>query len=78
MIIPHSELNPETLRAVMEDIVTRDGTDYGEFEVPVERKVARLQHLLDSGACFLLYDPQLGTLGIVGKEQVPDDCLDAG
>ncbi|MDH5185281.1 MAG: YheU family protein [Gammaproteobacteria bacterium] len=29
MIIPHTNLSPEALQDLLEEIVTRDGTDYG-------------------------------------------------
>lgn len=31
--IPYHELSPEALHGVVEEFVTRDGTDYGEIEV---------------------------------------------
>ena len=33
--IPYDQLNPETLHGVIEEFVTRYGTDYGEIEVPL-------------------------------------------
>jgi len=39
MIIPHQMLSPEALRGVIEDCVTREGTDYGLQEIPLATKV---------------------------------------
>jgi uncharacterized protein len=33
--IPYDQLNSETLHGVIEEFVTRDGTDYGENKVPM-------------------------------------------
>ena len=38
--IPYDQLNSETLNGVIEEFVTRDGTDYGEIEVSLETKIS--------------------------------------
>ena len=38
MIIPYDQLSEEALNALIEDFVTRDGTDYGETELTVQEK----------------------------------------
>jgi len=47
--VPHRELVPETLRAVIESFVLREGTDYGAQELTLEQKVSRLMLQLDRG-----------------------------
>ncbi len=37
--IPYDQLNHETLHGIIEEFVTRDGTDYGEIEVSLETKI---------------------------------------
>ena len=41
--VPYDSLNPDTLRAVVEEFITRNGTDYGEREKTLEQKVADRQ-----------------------------------
>ena len=36
------DLSPETLRGLIEEFATRDGTDYGAIERSVEEKVAQV------------------------------------
>ncbi|MBD3670391.1 MAG: YheU family protein [Gammaproteobacteria bacterium] len=55
MIIPYTELEPAILRALLEDIVTRDGTDYGEVELSTEQKLQRALSLLKSGKAVIVY-----------------------
>ena len=43
MIIPHRTLSPDALRGVIEAFVTREGTDYGAQEVPLDTKVLQVQ-----------------------------------
>jgi len=56
--IPYDQLNPEALHGVIEEFVTRDGTDYGEIEVSLETKIAQVLTQLKSGKAvfFLIRD----------------------
>ena len=62
--IPHTTLQPDTLRALIEEFVLREGTEYGERDVPLEAKVAAVATLLDEGAAVILYDAESGTCTI--------------
>lgn len=70
MIIPHRELSPEALQGIIEDFVTRDGTDYGETETPLAVKVAQVKAQLDKGVYVIVYDLELESAMIVPKEQL--------
>ena len=37
--IPYDKLSLEAMNGVIEELVTRDGTDYGEVEVFLETKI---------------------------------------
>jgi uncharacterized protein YheU (UPF0270 family) len=54
--IPPGRLQPATLQALLEEFVSRDGTDYGWQEQSLEAKVVQLRSGLDSGELTLLYD----------------------
>ena len=47
--LPPDALSPEALRDLVEEFVTRDGTDYGAVERGVEEKVAQVTAQLRSG-----------------------------
>lgn len=53
MIIPHRELTPEALQGLIEEFVTRDGTDYGEWVTALETKVAQVWRQLDMGTAVI-------------------------
>jgi len=53
--IPYSALSPEALRGVVESFVLREGTDYGETEVPLEWKVAAVLRQLERGEAQIVY-----------------------
>jgi uncharacterized protein YheU (UPF0270 family) len=59
------DLAPETLRAVVEAFVLREGTDYGRQEVSFEAKVAEVLRQLEHGDAQILFDPATETVDIV-------------
>ena len=56
MMIPHRMLSPDALRGVIEAFVTREGTDYGAQDVPLDTKVLQVRQQLDQGTAVLVYD----------------------
>ena len=73
MRIPHTNLSPATLRAVVQEFVTRDGTDYSI----VERRVENVLRQLEAGRVELQFDDQTETCNIVtvadGENPPTDD-----
>jgi uncharacterized protein YheU (UPF0270 family) len=64
MKIPWKELNPDTLRSIIEEFASRDGTDYGHTEAPLGGKVLTIMKLLEQGKAALVYDPETQTCNI--------------
>jgi uncharacterized protein YheU (UPF0270 family) len=48
MLIPYDQLEVDTLTRLIEDFVTRDGTDNGD-DTPLETRVLRVRQALDQG-----------------------------
>lgn len=71
MIIPHQQLSPEALLGLIEDFVTRDGTDYGEHEVPLATKVAQVRRQLERGVSVIVFNDEDESCMIVLREQLP-------
>lgn len=65
--IPYDQLSPEALHGVIEEFVTRDGTDYGEIEVSLETKIARVLRQLKSKEVFIIFDGQSETCTILHR-----------
>jgi uncharacterized protein YheU (UPF0270 family) len=72
MIIPHRMLSPDALRGVIEAFVTREGTDYGAQEVPLNIKVFQVQQQLDAGTAVLVYDEATDSCTIQPTHRFPD------
>ena len=63
--VPHTELAPETLRAVIESFVLREGTDYGERQVSLESKVADVMRQLERREAVIVFDPLTESIAIL-------------
>lgn len=68
--VPYTELEPATLRNIIEDLVTRDGTDYGDVEKTTEQKALALMRLLERGEAKLVVDLATETIGIVTADEL--------
>ena len=60
-----AQLSPQALRGLVEEFVTRDGTDYGAVERSVEDKIARVEAQLASGEVCIVFDPQTESANLV-------------
>ena len=59
------DLSAEALRGVIESFVLREGTDYGERDVPFETKVAQVLGQLERGEARILFDPVTESITLV-------------
>lgn len=66
--IPWQKLSPEALAGMLEELVSRDGTDYGEREVSVEEKTEQLLTALKDGRATVIFCPETGTWSVIEKE----------
>lgn len=67
MLIPPTLLSPAALRAVVEEFVTRDGTDHSS----VERRIATVMRQLDAGRVELHFDDRTKTCNIQPVNEKP-------
>jgi uncharacterized protein len=63
--VPHTALDADVLKAVIESFVLREGTDYGERELALEDKVGRVRRLLERGEARIIFDPHSASVDIV-------------
>ncbi len=63
-IIPPYRLSSGVLNAVIEEFITRHGTDYGHTEVPHDTKIEQVKSQLASGMAVLVYDDETETCNI--------------
>jgi uncharacterized protein YheU (UPF0270 family) len=66
--IPYDQLSQEALKGVIEEFVTRNGTEYGEAEIPLETKIAQVLIQLKSKDAFIVFDYHSETSTILHKD----------
>ncbi|MFH2120201.1 MAG: YheU family protein [Pseudomonadota bacterium] len=55
-VIPVNKLSPEALQGVIEEFISRDGTDYGEIEASRETNYGQVKYKLENGLAVLIFD----------------------
>lgn len=56
MIIPYQQISPDALNGLIEEFITREGTDYGEQEIALAHKVKQIERQLASGEIVIVFD----------------------
>ena len=69
VIVPYQNLSPEALQGLIEDFVTRPGTDSGYTGASLEQNVARVKSQLRSGEALITFDPVTGTANIISARE---------
>jgi uncharacterized protein YheU (UPF0270 family) len=67
MIIPYTALSPDTLKGIIEEFVSREGTEYGVTDVSMSTKIEQVRRQLERGDIVLVYDEPSDTCDLVSK-----------
>ena len=67
-VIPVNRLSQKALQGVIEEFISRDGTDYGEIEVSMETKFRQVKCKLESGLAILIFDDEAETTNIFSRD----------
>ena len=63
--IPVNKLSAKALRGVIEEFISRDGTDYGEIESSMETNFRQVKYKLENGSAVLIFDDETETTNIL-------------
>jgi uncharacterized protein YheU (UPF0270 family) len=69
-IIPPDQLRLETLRALIEEFVTREGAVHGHMDVSVESQITTLLRQIRAGDAAIVYDEENESCGVMSREQL--------
>ncbi|TWX64827.1 YheU family protein [Colwellia demingiae] len=69
MIIPLDQLSHETLTAIIEGFILREGTEYGAEDVSKEAKISQVKKQLEQGSAVLVYSELHESINILPSEQ---------
>lgn len=76
MLIPHKQLSPEALNNLVEEFVSRDGTDYGAEEISLAQKTEQVLRLLQQGEMVILFDEESASCNIVPHRELARHGID--
>lgn len=68
--IPVHLLTDEALNGLIEEFVSREGTDYGQSEYSLGQKAASVRRQLETGRAVVVYDPTTEGCNIILKEDL--------
>ena len=72
--VPYQQLSEDALLGLLEEYVSRDGTDYGDVEASLQDKTQQVRNMLISGTAIILFDPMQQSCHIVDKAQYKSGC----
>ncbi len=70
MIIPLEAISTEALEGLIEEFVTRDGTDYGFEETSLSERVAQIKRKMKSKEIVILFNEATEEVNLVLREQL--------
>ena len=70
MLIPHKQLSTDTLDNLIEEFVTRDGTDYGAEEASLSEKILQVHQQLQRGDIVILFDEDSSSCNIIPQHKL--------
>lgn len=70
--VPYDRIPKESLASMVEEFVTRDGTDYGFDETSMTRKVENVLLQVKSGKVVILFDEESEQFNMALRRDVED------
>ncbi len=73
IVIPHDQLSPAALQGLLEEFVSREGTDYGHSSFSLAQKVADVRRQIETGRAVIVFDPVTQSCNIMPREDRSPD-----
>jgi hypothetical protein len=73
--IDHSLLNEDTLENLIMDIITRQATDYGAYEIDIQIKKNQLKRKIQTGDAGIIYNADEDSCDIISLEDFKKTAL---
>ena len=70
MLIPWQALSEDALQGLVEEFVTRDGTDYGVTETSLATRVEQVKRALQRGELVVVYSEAHEQANIMSADQL--------
>ena len=70
VLVPASALSPDALESLIQEFVTREGTDYGLREYSLEEKVKSVKRQLERGEVVIAFDLEQESATLVLRSEL--------
>lgn len=65
MIIPYKQLSTDALTGLVEEFITREGTDYGLEEISLAEKVEQVMLQIQRGEVVIVFDAAMESVSLM-------------
>ena len=72
LVLDAEGLSPEALRGLIEEFVSRDGTDYGNLEKSLDEKCSAVMRQLEDGDVCVVFDREEERANLVPARDLDD------
>ena len=70
--VPYEQVEPETLKGLIEEFITRDGTFYGKKEMSMDQKIGMVIEQLKSGEAVITWDRYVQSSNIALRKDIEE------
>ncbi len=70
IIVPYQQISADALRALLEEFITREGTDYGMVELTLAEKVNRAYQQLEREEVVIIFDDETERCHIINAREL--------
>ena len=72
VVIPFEQVSPAALDGILEEFITREGTNYGFYEYSVTEQLSKAKLMLVQGKVSIVFDAVLERCHIIDERQLAD------
>ena len=72
VVIPFEQISPAALDGILEEFITREGTNYGFYEYSVTEQLSKAKLMLVQGKVSIVFDAVLERCHIIDERQLAD------
>ena len=73
VLVPAQALSPQALEGLVQEFVTREGTEYGPREYSLAEKVQSVLRQIEQGEVVIAFDLERATTTLVLRRDLPGD-----
>lgn len=69
MLIPVEQLSAAALRGLIEEFITREGTDYGVSEYSLDDKVGHIERQIAAGDVVIVFNAEQNSCTLLPRDE---------